>query len=108
MGNVRSMRASLLISMLLVSCMPVRLQPVAITGRFASHLSDLDLQQIQRAVAAYQKEPLRKINVVARSKVRVETGSDIQLSRFTVIRRNGNWFVDENDGIETERKIITI
>jgi hypothetical protein len=102
------MRASLLLSMLLVGCMTSQPQPVAVVGRYSSRLTDLDVQEIRSVVAAYQKEPLRKIDAVAHNKVRVETGSDTQLSRFTVIKRHGKWLVDESEGIEAERKIITI
>ena len=102
------MRASLLISMLLAACTTTQLQSVAIGGRYASHLTDSDIQNIQRVVAAYQKRPLRKIDAVGRNKVRVETGSDTELSRFPLIKRNGKWLVDETGEFEAERTIITI
>jgi hypothetical protein len=102
------MRARLLISLLLVGCTTAQPRPVAITGRYATHLSDADIQEIRRVVSIYQKEPLRKIDAVARNKVRVETGSDRQLSSFPLIKRNGKWLVDETGEFETERRIITI
>ena len=102
------MRASLLISILLVGCASTQPQSVAVVGRYTSHLSDADVQEIQRVVAAYQKRPLRKIDAVGRNKVRVETGSDTELSRFPLIKRSGKWLVDETGEFEAERTIITI
>ena len=101
------MRASLLISILLAGCASTQPQPVAIIGRYASHLSGADIQEIRRVVAAYQKKPLRKIDATGRNKVRVETGSDTKLSRFPLIKRNGKWFVDETGEFESEGTIIT-
>ena len=71
-------------------------------------LGDADIQEIKRVVAAYQKEPLRKINAVARNKVRVEVGSDKRLSRFPLLKRDGRWLVDETGEFESESTIITI
>jgi hypothetical protein len=102
------MRASLLLSMLLVGCMTSQPQPVAVLGRYASHLRDADIQEIKRVVAAYQKEPLRKIDAVGRNKVRVEVGSAKALSRFPLVKRDGRWLVDETGEFEAESTIITI
>lgn len=102
------MRAWLLVLVVLVGCTTTQPQPVAIVGRYASHLGDADIQEIKRVVAAYQKQPLRKINAVARNKVRVEVGSDKTLSRFPLLKRNGRWLVDETGEFESESTIITI
>ena len=102
------MRASMLISILLVACATTQPQPVAIAGPYSSHLSDADIQEIRRVVAAYQKKPLRKIDATGRNKVRVDTGSDTELSRVPLIKRNGTWLVDETAEFEAERRIITI
>ena len=102
------MRAWLLVLMVLVGCTMTQPQPVAVVGPYASHLGDADIQKIQRVVAAYQKEPLRKINAVARNKVRVEVGSDKTLSRFPLLKRDGRWLVDETGEFESESTIITI
>jgi len=102
------MRASLLISILLIGCARPQPQSVAIIGRYASNLSDTDIQEIRHVVAAYQKKPLRKIDTTGRNKVRVETGSDAELSRFPLIKRNGKWLLDETGEFEAERTIITI
>ena len=102
------MRAWLLALMVLFGCTTTQPQPVAILGRFASHLRDADIHEIERVVAAYQKEPLRKIDAVGRNKVRVEVGSDKALSRFPLIKRDGRWLVDETGEFEAESKIITI
>jgi len=69
---------------------------------------DADIQEIKRVVAAYQKEPLRKIDAVGRNKVRVEVGSDKALSRFPLLKRDGRWLVDETGEFEAESTIITI
>jgi hypothetical protein len=102
------MRPWLLVSILLVGCTSTQPRPVAVTGRYASHLSDVDIQEIRRVVAAYQKKPLRKIDAIGRNKVRVETGSNTELSRFPLIKRYGKWLVDETGEFEAERTIITI
>jgi hypothetical protein len=97
----------LLLAMLLVASTTAQPQQVAVVGRYASRLSDTDIQDIRRVVSAYQRRPLRKINAVARNKVRVETGSEKELSRFPLIKRSGKWFVDETGEFEAERTIIT-
>lgn len=101
------MRLCLFIAMQLVAYTTPQPQAVAIVGRYASHLTDVDIQNIRRVVAAYQKEPLRKIDAVARNKVRADTGSNTQLSRFSLIKRDGKWLVDETGEFESERTIIT-
>ena len=105
---VRSMRTWLLLLTVLVGCSTTQPHPVAILGRYASHLRDADIQEIKRVVAAYQKEPLRKIDAVGRNKVRVEVGSDKALSRFPLLKRDGRWLVDETGEFEAESTIITI
>ena len=101
------MRPCLVFSALLVACTTSQPQPVAILGRYASHLSDRDIQEIRHVVSAYQKRPLRKIDAIGRNKVRVETGSDQELSWFPLIKHNGKWLVDETGEFESERTIIT-
>jgi hypothetical protein len=102
------MREWLVILMVLVGCTTTQPQPVAVIGRYASHLRNADIQEIERVVAAYQKEPLRKIDAVATNKVRVDVGSDKALSRFPLVKRRGRWLVDETGEFEAERSIITI
>src|SRR5262245_36792346 len=102
------MRPWLLLSMVLLGCSATQPQPVAILGRYASHLRDADIQEIKRVVAAYQKEPLRKIDAVGSNKVRVEVGFDKRFSRFPLLKRDGKWLVDETGEFETEGTIITI
>ena len=102
------MREWLLVLIVLVGCTATQSQPVAIVGRYTSHLRDADIQEIERVVAAHQKEPLRKIDAVASDRVRVEVGSNKALSRFPLVKRRGRWFVDETGEFETERWIITI
>ena len=75
-----SMRPCLVFSALLVACTTSQPQPVAILGRYASHLSDRDIQTIRHVVLAYQKRPLRKIDAIGRNKVRVETACEKDLS----------------------------
>jgi len=102
------MRTWLLLLTVLVGCSTTQPHPVAILGRYASHLRDADIQEIKRVVAVYQKEPLRKIDAVGRNKVRVEVGSDKALSRFPLLKRDGRWLVDETGEFEAESTIITI
>ena len=85
----RSMRPCLVFSALLFACTTSQPQPVAILGRYTSHLSDRDTQEIRHVVLAYQKRPLRKIDAIGRNKVRVKTGSEKDLSRFPLIKRGG-------------------
>jgi hypothetical protein len=102
------MRTWLLVLMVLVGCSTPQPQPVAILGRYASRLSDVDIQEIKRVVAAYQKKPLRKIDAIGHNKVRVQVGSDKALSRFPLLKRDGRWLVDETGEFEVESTIITI
>jgi hypothetical protein len=101
------MRLCVVFSALLVACTSSQPQPVAILGRYASHLSHRDIQEIRHVVSVYQKRPLRKIDAIGRNKVRVETGSEKDLSRFPLIKRGGKWLVDETGEFEAERTIIT-
>jgi hypothetical protein len=101
------MRPCLVFAVLLVACTTPEPQPVAIVGRYASRLSDRDIEKIRHVVATYQRRPLRKIEATARNKVRVETGSDQELSWFPLIKHDGKWLVDETGEFESERTIIT-
>jgi hypothetical protein len=102
--------ASVLLGFLLLACAsPQPPQPVAIVGQYRSRLSATDIEEIRAVASKYSRQPLYKLNVVRPTKVRVQTGSKANWTRFTVVKRAGNWLRDENAPLtaEVERTITT-
>ena len=108
---VRSMRRSLPFAMLLASCTSPQPQPgpIAIVGPYKNRLSTSDIEQIRFVVLKYSRQPLREVNVVRRHTVRVQTGSQSNWTRFTLVQRDNRWMLDETVPMtaEVERTIIT-
>ena len=103
-------RASVLLGFLLLGCAsPKPPQPVAIVGHYRSALSALDIEEIRAVASKYSREPLYKLNVVRPTRVRVQTGSETDWTRFTVVKRAAKWLRDENAPLtaEVERTITT-
>jgi hypothetical protein len=103
-------RASVLLGCLLLGCAnPQPAQQIAIVGRYRSRLSAGDIEQIGAVASKYSRQPLYKLNIVQPNKVRVQTGSETDSTRFTVVKRAGKWMRDENAPLtaEVERTITT-
>lgn len=107
------MRALLVaISILLSGCVT---PPLQVTGRYATSLSDADVQQIKQLVAAHPDlgRSLRTIEAVRRDRARVEagrySGSGWLGTSFFVVRRGETWHIDEHSQFEaTAERTITV
>ena len=103
-------RAYVLLGFLLLGCArPQPPPPVAIVGDYRSRLSAADIEGIRAVASKYSREPLYKLNVIRPTKVGVQTGSETDWTRFTVVKRAGKWLRDENAPLtaEVERTITT-
>ena len=101
---------SVLLGFLLLSCAsPQPPRPLAIVGHYRSRLSAGDIEKIRAVASKYSHEPLYTLNVVRPTKVRVQTGSEANWTRFTVVKRADKWLRDENAPLtaEVERTITT-
>jgi hypothetical protein len=107
------MRSALfVVPLLLAACAAA---PVRVTGRYASSLSEPDVQQITTLVASRRAfgYPLREIIVVGRDRARVitrrtEGSKSWSGTSYFVVRRGASWVVDDPDGFEaTTERIIT-
>jgi hypothetical protein len=91
----------LLLPVLFAAC-ATKPQPLAITGRYASHLSAEDLRQIQLAAAEGPEHlPLQRIDAFEPNRVRVEVGTYTDFVKFGLIKRQGRWITDRSSEIKT-------
>jgi hypothetical protein len=102
--------ASVLLGLLFVGCASSQpAQSVAIVGDYRSRLSATDIEEIRAVASKYSHEPLYELNVLRPAKVFVQTGSKINWTQFTVVKRAGKWLRDENASVsaQVERTITT-
>jgi hypothetical protein len=91
-----------------VSCTSPHPRPVAVVGRYTSHLSGADIQEIRRVVSAYDKMPLRKIDAVARKKSGLKQALIGSFRDIRLLRHDGNWLVDETAEFEGRERLSRI
>jgi hypothetical protein len=101
------MRAQFVAAFLFVSCAT----HVQVTGRYATSLSDNDVQQIkQLAAKAHVGLTVVTIDAVGHDRVHVEerrnNGEGYEASGFFVLRHGGTWRVDEKSEFTAQRQFL--
>ena len=103
------MRAQLLLAAISLTSCTIQTQ---ITGRYAAILSANDLEQITRLADIHHVgRATITINSISRDRVHVEErrydGEGWRGTGFFVIRRGGNWQIDEHSEVTAESKFVT-